>query len=194
MKRISVWLLVAFATFLIGVCTVAAWLYRYEAPQSQNTFEIQVKEPERVIFEVSSYYGGDYCYEGNLLELRAFSSGRAEFEGFHDESPCQPGSSRKPMLMSGELTAEELKELKALSSQPDLLGAKSEYPVLEIWTDTFKNETITITNESGAKKIVLHNPEVAGPKATSNYPSSLIALLQKIEQVRRRLGENHWNP
>jgi hypothetical protein len=194
MKRITVWLLVALATFLIGVCAAAVWLYRHEAPPTPDKDEVQVKEPERVIAEVSSYYGGDYCYEGNLLELRAFSGGRAEFEGFGEESPCQPGSNRKPLLMSSDLTAEELKELIALSSQPDILKAKSEYPVLEIWTDTFKDENITIMSESGAKKIVLHNPEVAGPKATSNYPPSLIALLQKIEQIRKRLGEHHWNP
>lgn len=140
MRRFTLRLLIAFTTFLIGVGVAMTLLFFHSGKPSAsatlvpNVNEPQLRKPSPLILEVSSFYGGMSCYEGNLLELRVFADGRAEYEVLNLESPCKMGTKTKPTMKSTDLQADELSELESLFNQSDLLDAKKEYAAFVSWT------------------------------------------------------------
>ena len=85
-----------------------------------------------------------------------------------------------------------------LGTQPDFLSAKEEYPTFKTGHgDAFSITKIKFINNGKEKKIVAHDfwDTQYKEELKSNYPPSMIKLLERVEQLKAKaIGRrsNQW--
>jgi hypothetical protein len=118
------------------------------------------------------------------LYFRLYQSGRVEYEINPGFNPQAGESNFKLILKNTKIDAKEVAEIVRLGTEPDFQNAKSEYPIFQIWTDSGLETTIIFKHQTAEKKIVVNNYSSSDKKNEKHYPSSLLKMLQKIDELR----------
>jgi len=139
-----------------------------------------------VILTVCNYAGGMAPIPRLRLHFRLYKDGRAEFE-------TNPPYGERNMEKNFTLVTKKIKvdaktvaEIVSLIEQKDFQNAKNEYPRFRIWTDSSLKTSIYFRAKDAEKKIVLNNLSLEDEKSQKEYPPSLFALLQKIEELKAK--------
>jgi hypothetical protein len=110
------------------------------------------------------------------LYFRLYQSGRVEYEVNDGNYGLK--------LRKTKIAAKEIAEIIKLGKESDFQKAKSEYPRFQIWTDSGLETTIVFKNENQEKKIVVNNYSSYDKENDKHYPSSLLKMLEKIDELR----------
>lgn len=134
-------------------------------------------EPDdALILNVCNQGSGMTALPSLRLYFRLYQSGRVEYEVSSDDN--------KFLLKKTKIDAKQVAEIIKLGKESDFQNAKSEYPRFQIWTDSGLETTIIFKNQTKEKKIVVNNYSSFDKKNEKHYPSSLLKILQKVDELR----------
>jgi hypothetical protein len=155
---------------------------------SSEPLNTSVKSDEVVLEVVTTGFGAAYPKEGDILNMRLFESGRFEFDDFPEHNPPHTRNA-KVVRKESKLSLEAVKELIALTEQPDFLSANEKYPS---WgnhhSDTFWDLSIKFICDEQQKKIeaadfwTMKDTE----ESKSVYPPSMLKLIERTEQLKAK--------
>ncbi len=142
-----------------------------------------------VVLNICNHTHGMAATPQPRLYFRLHQSGLVEYEvnpGYREGA----GDANFVLLKKKiKVRAEDVAEVIRLCEQQDFQGARNEYPAFQIWTDSSLQTTIVFTHNGREKKIVVNNYSETDQRNSSYYPASLIALLKKIEELRKSMLE-----
>jgi hypothetical protein len=132
---------------------------------------------DAIILNICNQGRGMTALPSLRLYFRLYQSGRVEYEVSADYN--------KLVLKKTKIDAKEVAEIIKLGKESDFQNAKSEYPRFQIWTDSGLETTIIFKNQTQEeKKIVVNNYSSFDKENEKHYPSSLLKILQKIDELR----------
>lgn len=118
------------------------------------------------------------------LHFRLYKDGRAEFEANPQPDARSKDKSFKLVTRKFKVDAKTVAELVKLIGQKDFQNAKATYPRFRIWTDSSLKTTVYFRSKDGAKQVLLNNFSTMDEPNRREYPPSLFALMQKIEELK----------
>ena len=118
------------------------------------------------------------------LYFRLYKSGRVLYEVNPNYDPVAGAFNQMLITKETRVGEKDVAEIIRLCEQQDFQMAKAEYPRFQRWTDSSLKTTIVFTSGGNEKKIVVNNYSAEDNQNKSRYPASLIALLQKVKQLR----------
>ncbi|HEX8369790.1 MAG TPA: hypothetical protein VF604_14685 [Pyrinomonadaceae bacterium] len=118
------------------------------------------------------------------LHFRLYKDGRAEYETNPPYNSRNKEKNHTLVTKKLRADAETVAEIIRLTGQEDFQNAKPEYPRFRIWTDSGLKTSVYFRAEDVKKMIVLNNFSLSDEANKKQYPPSLFALLQKIEELK----------
>lgn len=172
-SKLTLWLLVGTSTFWLGIGAVRLLT---SAPQ------------EPILLEVSARDGGMVCTTENYLGLRVYTNGRIEGDVF--SGPCKRRFSRffsSFERKTSHLDSNQLAELRAVLSEPELSKVKESYPQFVIYIDSSSFQRVSFEHDGIPQTVDLINPDPTDTRNIANYPTALIRLLVEVQKIRQHL-------
>ena len=139
---------------------------------------------EEIILTICNHTGGMAPIPQPRMHFRLYKDGRAEFETNPPYSERDKEKNHTLVTKKIKVDAKTIAEIVSLVEQKDFQNAKNEYPRFQIWTDSSLKTSIYFRAENVEKKIVLNNFSLFDEAHKKEYPPSLFALLQKIEEIK----------
>jgi hypothetical protein len=136
------------------------------------------------VLTVCNYAGGMAAIPRLRLHFRLYKDGRAEFETNPSYSQWNKEKNLTLVTKKLKLDAKTVAEIVGLVEQKDFQNAENEYPRFRMWTDSSLKTSIYFRAKDAEKKIVLNNFSLSDAEHKKEYPPSLFALLQKIEEIK----------
>ena len=138
----------------------------------------------QVIFVVCNYAGGMSPIPRLRMHFRLSRDGRAEYETNPPYNDWNKEKNHTLITKKIKVDAATIAELIKLIEQKDFQNAENEYPRFQIRTDSSLITSIYFRAKDAEKKIVLNNFSLSDKKNKKEYPPSLFALMQKIEELK----------
>ena len=150
--------------------------------------------PPALVLEVVTNYSGMVEPKGDILEMRLYEDGRFEYDDF---PRCLPGYRYKgePKLVRSEsrVSPDAVQQLVKIGMQPDFQSASPMYPpqIKRLPIDTASLTTIRFVHGGTEKKIQAKDFEDFRyePEARAKYPPSLVAVYDKVQELKRDVIE-----
>ena len=161
--------------------------------QVQSATEIKgdsspVLSDSPILEVITNVYGG-YPKDGDILQMRLFKDGRFEYDDFPDyDPPRATGRNVTITKKEARLTEDDVKELIALATSPNFLSSKEKYESMRGRLDDWYITKISFQRGSIRKAITAVNfwDTQYSPEFKKNYPSSLVQLLEQVEQMKAK--------
>lgn len=137
-----------------------------------------------VVLVVCNQAGGMSPIPPLRLHFRLYKDGRAEYETNPPYDERNKEKNHALITKKLRVDAETVAEIIRLVERKDFQNAKNEYPRFQIWTDSSLKTSIYFRGKDSEKKIVLNNFSLDDENNKKQYPPSLFALMQKIEELK----------
>lgn len=127
---------------------------------------------------------------GKTLDLRVYGNRQVEFDFYLPNTPDRVGLPFTSERRKTKLSQEDFDNLKTLLDKSDLVNANSYYaPSRRVAIDARVKKTVIFKMGNQQKTIVLeeNDSHLNFRKKSDVYPSSLIRLLELIEDINRKL-------
>jgi hypothetical protein len=144
------------------------------------------KTAREAILTICTHARGMTSLPQPRLYLRVFADGRAEYEHNPRVPEGDPRGYEQLVIKELRITQAELHEILCLAGEPDFQAADSVYKRIYIGNNTSMTTTVIFRDVGRAKKIVLNNYTADGEDNVEHYPSSLNALMDRVQWIWER--------
>lgn len=118
------------------------------------------------------------------LYFRLHRSGRIEYEVNPEYDYATGIVDYRLLLKEAKIDARDVDEIIRLGQAADFQSAAAVYPRYQMWTDSSLEAALTFTFEGRLKKVLVNNFSVQDTLNKTHYPPSLLAMLQKVHDLR----------
>ena len=141
---------------------------------------------EEVLLEVSTEMKGMVYPNGKVLNIKLYSSGRAEYDFY---PPRNANSPTKLERKASFLEMKDLEEIKSLITNLSSAPAKSEYLPISPRLDAAITTTVIYRTKNEETKIVLteNDSDLLLEKKENFYPKPLLDLLYFVQRFHKKL-------
>ncbi len=157
---------------LIFLLSVTAFAQRKET----SVCAVESPAAKPVVLTICEFGKGMAGLPRLRLFLRVYAGGAAEYE--------ENSGNFTLVKRKLKISAKKVAQIVKLGTAADFQGAKADYPVFRIWTDSGLETTVAFRNKGKEKKILVRNYSVSNQENEENYPASLVALLHLAAQLR----------
>jgi hypothetical protein len=149
-----------------------------QAQQTANTSVCLRDTPPGVLLNICQHERGMAPMPSPRLYLRIYKDGRGE----HEVNSSWDALVKKKFTINEE----DLGELASLAAAASVEKTPERYPVYNTGDDSSQEKTVDIYADTGQKRIILTNFFAADRENKTHYPASLIALMEKVEEIWSR--------